>query len=94
MQMARPSRIPLLLVGAVALAFLVALVLWPRALVLAMASDDAFYYFKIARNIINGAGCSFDGLAPTNGFHPLWMVFLLPIYFLVPESLWLGATRC
>ncbi|MBN1658368.1 MAG: hypothetical protein JXA93_08210 [Anaerolineae bacterium] len=42
--------------------------------------DDAFYYFKIARSITLGQGVTFDGLAPTNGFHPLWMVVLLPIF--------------
>ena len=42
--------------------------------------DDAFYYFQIARNIARGAGSTFDGLTPTNGYHPLWMVTLVPIY--------------
>jgi len=36
-------------------------------------SDDAFYYFEIARNINRGLGSTFDGLGPTNGYHPLWM---------------------
>ncbi|MGZ3404980.1 MAG: glycosyltransferase family 39 protein, partial [Polyangia bacterium] len=38
----------------------------------ALLCDDAFYYFQIARNASLGRGFSFDGLAPTNGFHPLW----------------------
>jgi 4-amino-4-deoxy-L-arabinose transferase-like glycosyltransferase len=41
--------------------------------------DDAFYYLKIAQNIIDGRGMTFDGVAPTNGFQPLFMLFLLPI---------------
>jgi hypothetical protein len=44
------------------------------------ASDDAFYYFQVARNWTAGAGPTFDGIHPTNGFHPLWMLLLLPIY--------------
>jgi hypothetical protein len=32
-------------------------------------TDDAFYYFKTAQNIAEGAGITFDGIAPTNGFH-------------------------
>lgn len=52
-----------------------------------LASDDAFYYMKIARNIIRGEGCTFDGIAPTNGFHPLWMVCVLFVYWLVGMDL-------
>lgn len=47
--------------------------------------DDAFYYFKVAQNIIAGYGSTLDGINPTNGFHPLWMVLLLPIAALVHE---------
>ncbi|MCP4539563.1 MAG: hypothetical protein GY832_20705 [Chloroflexi bacterium] len=45
-----------------------------------LVSDDAFYYFTIARNAVRGHGVTFDGVTPTNGFHPLWLVSLLPIY--------------
>jgi hypothetical protein len=45
-------------------------------------TDDAFYYFKIAQNIVEGKGISFDGITITNGFHPLWMIVLLPIFTL------------
>lgn len=38
--------------------------------------DDSFYYFTIARNAASGLGLTFDGLTPTNGFHPLWMLAL------------------
>lgn len=53
----------------------------------ALCSDDAFYYFKIARNIVHGQGCTFDGIAPTNGFHPAWMVCILPVFWLFPADL-------
>ena len=42
--------------------------------------DDAFYYFQIARNIASGAGPTFDGVHPTNGFHPLWTALLVPVF--------------
>lgn len=42
--------------------------------------DDAFYYFKTAQNIVAGRGVTFDGTGPTNGFHPLWMLLLLPLF--------------
>jgi len=47
-------------------------------------TDDAFYYFVPARNIAAGNGFTFDGIARTNGFHPLWMFILIPI-FALPE---------
>jgi hypothetical protein len=43
-------------------------------------SDDAYYYFQVARNVTHGLGWTFDGQNPTNGFHPLWMAMLLPVY--------------
>ena len=43
-------------------------------------SDDAFYYFQVARHWTAGHGPTFDGLHPTNGFHPLWMLLALPVY--------------
>src|SRR5581483_4198707 len=42
-------------------------------------ADDAFYYLTIARHAASGAGVTFDGLAPTNGFHPLYFALLLPV---------------
>jgi len=42
--------------------------------------DDAFYYFEIARNIVSGHGPTFDGVNPTNGYHPLWMILILPFF--------------
>ncbi|MGH7725074.1 MAG: hypothetical protein ACREOU_06555 [Candidatus Eiseniibacteriota bacterium] len=44
------------------------------------STDDAYYYFQVARNFALGHGLTFDGLHPTNGFHPLWMLLLLPVY--------------
>ena len=44
------------------------------------ASDDAFYYFKIAQNVIAGKGFSFDGINLTNGFHPLWMLLCIFVF--------------
>ena len=39
----------------------------------ALTFDDAYYYFEIARRIADGQGSTFDGIAETNGYHPLWM---------------------
>jgi len=52
----------------------------------ALYYDDAFYYFQIARNVAQGHGFTFDGLHATNGFHPLWLFVLVPVFALVPGS--------
>jgi hypothetical protein len=44
--------------------------------------DDAFYYFKVAQNITEGHGVTFDGINPTNGYHPLWMLVCIPVFAL------------
>jgi len=54
----------------------------PFHYVLALLSDDAFYYFKIVQNIVRGHGSTFDGIVPTNGYHPLWAVCVIPIFYL------------
>jgi hypothetical protein len=38
--------------------------------------DDFFYYIKVAQNLAQGAGSSFNGIVPTNGYHPLWLLLL------------------
>lgn len=44
--------------------------------------DDAYYYFKVAWNISEGHGSTFDGVNLTNGYHPLWMVLNIPLFAL------------
>jgi len=44
--------------------------------------DDAYYYFKVAQNISEGQGSTFDGISRTNGYHPLWMLICIPIFAL------------
>ena len=44
--------------------------------------DDAYYYFKVAQNISEGHGSTFDGINPTNGYHPLWAWVCVPIFAL------------
>lgn len=39
--------------------------------------DDAYFYFQIARNILDLHRSTFDGLSTTNGYHPLWMAILV-----------------
>lgn len=48
--------------------------------------DDSFYYLKVADSVARGAGSTFDGRHETNGYHPLWMVALLPIVSAFPDD--------
>jgi hypothetical protein len=74
-----PGRRPAALLVAALLAAATALFLLtgPEQQVLSLTNDDAYYYFQIARNAAHGRGISFDGLAPTNGFHPLYFAVLV-----------------
>lgn len=45
-----------------------------------LVTDDSFYYWQIGRNLARGLGSTFDGLNPTNGYHPLWMAFCASLY--------------
>ena len=45
-----------------------------------IVADDAYYYFTIARNAAAGLGPTFDTIAPTNGFHPLYLILLIPVW--------------
>lgn len=49
--------------------------------------DDAYYYFKVAQNIVEGHGSTFDGINITNGYHPLWMLICIPIFGLAKYDL-------
>lgn len=44
-----------------------------RQFVVSYWPDDALFYNVVARNIVHGLGSTCDGIAPTNGYHPLWM---------------------
>lgn len=41
--------------------------------------DDSFFYLKIASNLASGQGSTFDGVNPTNGYHPLYLALLTAV---------------
>ena len=51
-----------------------------------LTHEDGFYYFTIARNLAVGNGSTFDGLHPTNGYHPLWLLALALVHHLAPAG--------
>ena len=75
----RSACLALVVLLAVA-AFLRVAVAWGDLTVLVRDAtpDDAYYYFQIAHRLASGQGASLDGETPTNGFHPLWLLLLLP----------------
>src|SRR5262245_17170669 len=48
--------------------------------------DDSFYAFQIARNIAHGEGATFDGIHATNGFQPLYVAVLVPLYWVAGDN--------
>ncbi|MGQ9706172.1 MAG: hypothetical protein ACUVWP_04110 [bacterium] len=55
-------------------------------------SDDAYYYLQVSRNIAIGMGSTFDGINKTNGYHPFWLIILIPVHLIVGFSR-IGAIR-
>ncbi len=51
----------------------------------AVTYDDGYYYFRIAQQIAAGNGATFDGIHLTNGFHPLWLLALIPVGFVLDD---------
>ncbi len=74
------ERVVLSVIG-ILLAGFIGFIWWaPMAeAVLRFIPDDAFYYLEIARRMGRGEGSTFDGINPTNGFHPLWQLLLVPL---------------
>ena len=77
----------LLLAITAATRLMVATADYRNLIALDILQDDAFYYFTIARNLAGGRGITFDGVIPTNGFHPLHLVLLVPLMVIAGEDL-------
>ena len=65
--------------SAVCVGWLIVVWAW-SALHLAMAVDDTYYYFKTAFHVSRGVGSTFDGINPTDGYHPLWLALLAVMF--------------
>jgi hypothetical protein len=61
--------------------------LWQMRAPVHITHEDGFYYYEIARNLARGLGSSFDGVNPTNGYQPLWLGMLVPIYWVALAGL-------
>jgi hypothetical protein len=49
-------------------------------LFLSFFEDDYFYYFVVAKNLVLHGVSTFDGIRPTNGYHPLWLLANMLLY--------------
>lgn len=68
----------------------VAAIIWatqPMDSLVTCIPDDSFFYFQTAANIAKGYVPSIDGIHIGNGYHPLWMYVLVPIFALKPVDL-------
>lgn len=83
------ARFEIMLVSLVLFTHLPLLLLPEASLLKWYYTDDAFYYFQVARNITLGNGISFDGISLASGFHPLWMLVCIPVFTLAQINLML-----
>ena len=49
-------------------------------LYLSFFTDDFFYYVEVARHLACCGFSSFNGIQPTNGYHPLWLLAITALY--------------
>ncbi len=61
---------------------------------MAWFQDDLFYYVKIAVNLANGHGSTFDGVHRTNGYHPLYFALLSILTRINPAFDFLSVCLC
>ncbi len=48
--------------------------------------DDSLFYLNISKHIAEGMGATFDGFILTNGFHPVYALILVPLFWLFPNN--------
>jgi hypothetical protein len=70
-----------------AISFLLALYVYVLIAVTGkMFADDSYFYFQVAWNFAHGRGSTFNGMMPTNGYHPLWMLVCAGVYKFVQSK--------
>ncbi len=76
----RAARLVLTLGLALGFAVMTAWAFLPVSTLLNWIPDDSFYYFQPASLMARGYIPSFDGVNVGTGFHPLWMLLLIPVF--------------
>ncbi len=54
--------------------------------IFAYFAGDSFYYLNVADKSANKNFYTYDGVNPTNGFHPLWQYYLTYAFKFIPEK--------
>ena len=72
--------LPILILAVYVLLSIASFWMSPERALIDAFDDDAYYYFKIARNIVEKERLTFDGKSIANGFHPLWLIILIPFF--------------
>ena len=49
-------------------------------------TDDSYLSLSVARNLAHGRGMTADGVHVTNGFQPLYVLLMVPVYALVSSD--------
>jgi len=68
----------------VAAAFLAVPVIFPSA----FFADDVYFYLQVARHVAAGDGSTFNGIVPTNGYHPLWLLVCALLALVTRGATW------
>jgi hypothetical protein len=68
-----------LLIVLVAAAWIFYAPLRDPARIMSFVEDDFYYYLKVARNVSDGRGSTFNGITRTNGYHPLYLLVISTI---------------
>ena len=70
----------------VCLAIILSLPLFSAASWMIFVQDDLLYYLKVAQNIAHGHGSTFNGVVPTNGYQPLWLLVLIALTYVTTST--------
>ncbi len=100
-----PARIPRTYIVLIAIIVIICFNLPPHLKPYNFPADDSYFYLQVAHNIYEGNGSTLNQITPTNGYHPLWMLFCvfgfvlsggdkgiaIHIIFLMQQALALGS---
>ena len=70
------ARMAYFVAAAAFLVFAVDMATRPIPWLIGFMPDDTFYYLQVARHLAESGRSTFDGINPTNGYHPGWMALL------------------
>ena len=71
------------LIGLLSVAAILSYVVPAHLCPLNVPADDAFFYLQVASQVYDGYGSTFNQITPTNGYHPLWMLYCIGLFHLV-----------